>query len=373
MRRPALAAASRFVYSGAWKRLPDEGVRRITAGVPIVNDNRGHARAYPATRMRRMRHDDFSRRLMRESLLSEADLIYPVFVTEGVGIREPVASMPGIDRLSVDQLVKEATEAASLGIPALVLFPVIEAQHKSADAREAWNPDGLVQRAVRALKKEVPGLGVMTDVALDPYTSHGQDGVLDDDGYVANDETVNALIQQSLSHAAAGADIVAPSDMMDGRIGAIRDSLEREEHVNVRILAYSAKYASSFYNPFRDAVGSAANLAGGDKFSYQMDPANSDEALQEVAMDLAEGADMVMIKPGLPYLDIVRRVKDRFGVPTFVYQVSGEYAMQMAAIQNGWLDERATVMEVLTGIKRAGADAILSYFSLRVAKWLKES
>ena len=337
-----------------------------------MSDHRGHARAYPAPRMRRMRRDDFSRRLMRESLLSEADLIYPVFVTEGVGLREPVASMPGIDRLSVDQLVREASEAASLGIPALVLFPVIEAQHKSADAREAWNPDGLVQRAVRALKKEVPGLGVMTDVALDPYTSHGQDGVLDDDGYVANDETVNALIQQSLSHAAAGADVVAPSDMMDGRIGAIRDSLEREEHVNVRILAYSAKYASSFYNPFRDAVGSAANLAGGDKFSYQMDPANSDEALQEVAMDLAEGADMVMIKPGLPYLDIVRRVKDRFGVPTFVYQVSGEYAMQMAAIQNGWLDERATVMEVLTGIKRAGADAILTYFALRVARWLKE-
>jgi len=337
-----------------------------------VSDSSSHARAYPATRMRRMRRDDFSRRLMRESVLSEADLIYPVFVIEGVGKREPVESMPGIDRLSVDQLVKEAAEAASLGIPAIVLFPVIEARHKSRDAREAWNPDGLVQRAVRALKKDVPGLGVITDVALDPYTSHGQDGVLDDDGYVANDETVNALIQQSLSHAAAGADIVAPSDMMDGRIGAIRDSLEQEGHVNVRILAYSAKYASSFYDPFRDAVGSAANLAGGDKFSYQMDPANSDEALQEVAMDLAEGADMVMIKPGLPYLDIVRRVKDRFGVPTFVYQVSGEYAMQMAAVQNGWLDERATVMEVLTGIKRAGADAILSYFALRVARWLKE-
>ena len=337
-----------------------------------MSDSSTHARAYPATRMRRMRRDDFSRRLMRESMLSEADLIYPVFVIEGVGKREPVESMPGIDRLSVDQLVKEAAEAASLGIPAIVLFPVIEAQHKSRDAREAWSPDGLVQRAVRALKKDVPGLGVITDVALDPYTSHGQDGVLDDDGYVANDETVNALIQQSLSHAAAGADIVAPSDMMDGRIGAIRDSLEQEGHVNVRILAYSAKYASSFYDPFRDAVGSAANLAGGDKFSYQMDPANSDEALQEVAMDLAEGADMVMIKPGLPYLDIVRRVKDRFGVPTFVYQVSGEYAMQMAAVQNGWLDERATVMEVLTGIKRAGADAILSYFALRVARWLKE-
>ena len=337
-----------------------------------MSDSSTHARAYPATRMRRMRRDDFSRRLMRESILSEADLIYPVFVIEGVGKREPVESMPGIDRLSVDQLVKEAAEAASLGIPAIVLFPVIEAQHKSRDAREAWNADGLVQRAVRALKKDVPGLGVITDVALDPYTSHGQDGVLDDDGYVANDETVNALIQQSLSHAAAGADVVAPSDMMDGRIGAIRDSLEQEGHVNVRILAYSAKYASSFYDPFRDAVGSAANLAGGDKFSYQMDPANSDEALQEVAMDLAEGADMVMIKPGLPYLDIVRRVKDRFGVPTFVYKVSGEYAMQMAAVQNGWLDERATVMEVLTGIKRAGADAILSYFALRVARWLKE-
>ena len=337
-----------------------------------MSNTRGHPRAYPATRMRRMRRDDFSRRLMRESRLNEADLIYPLFIIEGVGLRDPVASMPGIDRLSIDQLVKEAAEAASLGIPAVVLFPVIEAGHKSPDAREAWNPDGLVQRAVRALKKELPDLGVITDVALDPYTSHGQDGVLDDDGYVANDETVNALIQQSLSHAAAGAEVVAPSDMMDGRIGAIRDSLEQEGHVNVRILAYSAKYASSFYDPFRDAVGSAANLAGGDKFSYQMDPANSDEALQEVALDLAEGADMVMIKPGLPYLDIVRRVKDRFGVPTFVYQVSGEYAMQMAAVQNGWLDERATVMEVLTGIKRAGADAILTYFALRVARWLKD-
>ena len=337
-----------------------------------MGNSKGHQRAYPATRMRRMRRNDFSRRLMRESHLSAADLIYPMFAIEGVGVREPVASMPGIDRLSIDQLLKEAGEAASHGIPAVVLFPVIESQHKSLDAREAWNPDGLVQRAVRALKKELPELGVITDVALDPYTSHGQDGLLDDDGYVANDETVNALIQQSLSHAAAGADVIAPSDMMDGRIGAIRDSLEQEGHVNARILAYSAKYASSFYNPFRDAVGSAANLAGGDKFSYQMDPANSDEALQEVALDLAEGADMVMIKPGLPYLDIVRRVKDRFGVPTFVYQVSGEYAMQMAAVQNGWLDERATVMEVLTGIKRAGADAILSYFALRVARWLKE-
>jgi porphobilinogen synthase len=338
-----------------------------------VGDSRGHQRAYPATRMRRMRRNDFSRRLMRESQLTQADLIYPMFVIEGVGMREPVVSMPGIDRLSIDQLVMEAGEAASLGIPAVVLFPVIDSRQKSTDAREAWNPDGLVQRALRALKKELPELGVITDVALDPYTSHGQDGLLDDDGYVTNDETVNALIQQSLSHAAAGADVVSPSDMMDGRIGAIRDSLEQEGHVNVRILAYSAKYASCFYNPFRDAVGSAASLGGGDKFSYQMDPANSDEALQEVALDLAEGADMVMVKPGLPYLDIVRRVKDRFGVPTFVYQVSGEYAMQMAAVQNGWLDERTTVLEVLTSIKRAGADAILSYFAIRAAKWLKES
>jgi len=338
-----------------------------------VGNSRRTQRAYPATRMRRMRRNDFSRRLMRETQLTPADLIYPVFVIEGVGVREPVPSMPGIHRLSVDELLKEAGEAAELGIPAVVLFPVIEAPQKSTDAREAWNPDGLVQRAVRALKGDLPELGVITDVALDPYTSHGQDGLLDDDGYVTNDETVNALIQQSLSHAAAGADVVSPSDMMDGRIGAIRDALELEGHMNVRILAYSAKYASAFYNPFRDAVGSAENLGGGDKRSYQMDPANSDEALQEVALDLAEGADMVMIKPGLPYLDIVRRVKDRFGVPTFVYQVSGEYAMQMAAIQNGWLDERATVMEVLTGIKRAGADGILSYFALRVASWLKES
>ncbi len=337
-----------------------------------MGESRGHRRAYPATRMRRMRRDDFSRRLMRESQLTQSDLIYPMFVIDGVGVRAPVASMPGIDRLSIDQLINEAGEAAGLGIPAVALFPVIDSKQKSTDAREAWNAEGLVQRAIRALKEELPELGVITDVALDPYTSHGQDGLLDEDGYVANDETVNALIQQSLSHAAAGADVVSPSDMMDGRIGAIRDSLEQEGHANVRILAYSAKYASSFYNPFRDAVGSAASLGGGDKLSYQMDPSNSDEALQEVALDLAEGADMVMVKPGLPYLDSVRRVKDRFGVPTFVYQVSGEYAMQMAAVQNGWLDERATVMEVLTGIKRAGADAILTYFALRVAKWLKE-
>ncbi len=337
-----------------------------------MSASRRHQRTYPATRMRRMRSDDFSRRLMRESRLTAADLIYPVFVIDGDGIREPVTSMPGIDRVSIDELIKDAAEAAGLGIPAVVLFPVIEADHKSSDASEAWNPDGLVQRAVRALKKAIPELGVITDVALDPYTSHGQDGLLDESGYVTNDETVSALINQSLSHADAGADVVSPSDMMDGRIGAIRDALESEGHINVRILAYSAKYASSFYNPFRDAVGSASNLGSGDKFSYQMDPANSDEALQEVALDLAEGADMVMVKPGLPYLDIVRRVKDRFGVPTFVYQVSGEYAMHMAAIENGWLDERTTVLEVLTGIKRAGADAILSYFAIRAAKWLKE-
>ena len=332
-----------------------------------------HQRAYPATRMRRMRRDDFSRRLMRESQITPADLIYPMFITEGDGVREPIPSMPGIERVSIDELVKDAGQAAELGIPAVVLFPVIDAQRKSLDASEAWNPEGLVPRAVRALKGALPELGVITDVALDPYTSHGQDGLLDDDGYVTNDESVSALINQALSHADAGADVVSPSDMMDGRIGAIRNALESEGHVNVRILAYSAKYASAFYNPFRDAVGSAANLGGGDKFSYQMDPANSDEALQEVALDLAEGADIVMVKPGLPYLDIVHRVKDRFGVPTFVYQVSGEYAMQMAAVQNGWLDERTTVMEVLTGIKRAGADAILTYFALRVARWLKEN
>lgn len=336
-----------------------------------MGGSRRHQRAYPATRMRRMRRDDFSRRMMRESQLTPADLIYPMFVLEGNRVRQPVASMPGIDRVSIDELIKDAGHAAELGIPAVVLFPFIGSDGKSLDASEAWNPEGLVPRAVRALKEALPELGVITDVALDPYTSHGQDGLLDEDGYVTNDETVSALINQALCHAEAGADIVSPSDMMDGRIGAIRDALESEAYVNVRILAYSAKYASSFYNPFRDAVGSATNLGGGDKFSYQMDPANSDEALQEVALDLAEGADMVMVKPGLPYLDIVRQVKDRFGVPTFVYQVSGEYAMQMAAVQNGWLDERATVMEVLTGIKRAGADGILSYFALRAAEWLK--
>ncbi len=328
---------------------------------------------FPATRMRRMRRDDFSRRLMRETRLSADDLIYPVFVLEGEGKREAVASMPGIERLSIDLLVEEAGRCLELGIPALALFPVTPAEKKTEDAREAYNPEGLAQRAVRALKEAFPALGVITDVALDPFTTHGQDGLLDETGYVMNDETVAVLVKQALSHAAAGADVVAPSDMMDGRVGAIRQALEEAGHIHTRILAYSAKYASSFYGPFRDAVGSAANLGGGDKYSYQMDPANSDEALHEVALDLAEGADMVMVKPGLPYLDIVRRVKDRFQAPTYVYQVSGEYAMLMAAAQNGWLDEKAVILESLLAIKRAGADGILTYFAPRVAAWLKEA
>jgi porphobilinogen synthase len=326
---------------------------------------------YPGTRMRRMRRDEFSRRLMRETRLAPDDLIYPVFVLEGTGRREPVPSMPGIERKSLDLLVEEAREVAGLGVPALALFPVTPAQAKSEDAREAYNPDGLAQRAVRALKDALPGLGVITDVALDPFTTHGQDGLIDAAGYVINDATVAVLTRQALSHAEAGADVVAPSDMMDGRIGAIRSALEGAGRANTRILAYSAKYASSFYGPFRDAVGSAANLGGGNKYSYQMDPANSDEALQEVALDLQEGADMVMVKPGMPYLDIVRRVKDRFGVPTFAYQVSGEYAMLKAASQNGWLDERAVVLESLLAIKRAGADGILTYFAKDVARWLQ--
>jgi porphobilinogen synthase len=326
---------------------------------------------FPATRLRRMRRDDFSRRLMRETTLTANDLIYPMFVLEGKGQREAVASMPGIERVSVDELLKEAAELVKLCIPAVALFPVTPTAKKSLDAQEAWNPDGLAQRAVRALKKEFPALGVMTDVALDPFTTHGQDGLIDASGYVLNDETVAALVKQALSHAEAGADVVAPSDMMDGRIGAVRSALEGNGHIHTRILAYAAKYASSFYGPFRDAVGSAANLGAGDKYTYQMDPANSDEALREVALDLAEGADMVMIKPGLPYLDIVRRVKDEFGAPTFVYQVSGEYAMLMAAAQNGWLDERAVVLESLVCIKRAGADGILTYFAKRAAGWLK--
>jgi len=322
--------------------------------------------------MRRMRRDEFSRRLMRETRLTTDDLIYPMFVIEGKGQRQGVASMPGVERVSIDELLKEAGELVALGVPALALFPVTGKNKKSLDAQEAWNPQGLAQRAVRALKKAFPQLGVITDVALDPFTTHGQDGLIDDSGYVLNDETVAALVKQALSHAEAGADIVAPSDMMDGRIRAIRDALESAGYIHTRILAYAAKYASSFYGPFRDAVGSAENLGGGNKYSYQMDPANSDEALWEVALDLEEGADMVMIKPGMPYLDIVRRVKDQFGAPTFVYQVSGEYAMLMAAAQNGWLDERAVVMESLLSCKRAGADGILTYFAKRVAGWLKE-
>jgi porphobilinogen synthase len=328
---------------------------------------------YPFTRMRRMRRDDFSRRLMRETHLAPDDLIYPVFVLEGEDNREPVVSMPGVERMSIDLLVKEAKQIAALGVPAMALFPVTAPEAKSDKAEEAYNPDGLAQRAVRAVKDAVPELGVITDVALDPFTTHGQDGLIDESGYVLNDETVEVLVRQALSHAQAGADVVAPSDMMDGRIGDIRDVLESEGFIHTRILAYSAKYASSYYGPFRDAVGSAANLGTGNKYTYQQDPANSDEALREVALDLQEGADMVMVKPGMPYLDIVRRVKDQFGVPTFVYQVSGEYAMHMAAIQNGWLDERAVITESLICIKRSGADAVLTYFAKRVAQWLNNA
>lgn len=320
------------------------------------------SRRYPNTRMRRMRADDFSRRLMRESLLTAADLIYPVFALEGENQTEPVASMPGVRRLSVDLLVEEAREVHDLGIPVIALFPVVPLDKKSERGEEAFNPDGLAQRAVRAIKEAVPALGVMTDVALDPFTTHGQDGILDESGYVMNDVTVDTLVRQAISQADAGVDIVAPSDMMDGRIGAIREALEHAGHVNTRIMAYSAKYASSFYGPFRDAVGSASNLGSGDKYSYQMDPANTDEALQEVALDLEEGADMVMVKPGMPYLDIVQRVKAEFGVPTMVYQVSGEYAMLRGAIDNGWLSE-AVILESLLGMKRAGADGILTYFA----------
>jgi porphobilinogen synthase len=322
--------------------------------------------------MRRMRRDEFSRRMTRETQLTTADLIYPVFILEGTGQRETVASMPGVERLSIDELLSEAAELQRLGIPAVALFPVTPVEKKSLDASEAFNPDGLAQRAVRALKQELPDLGVITDVALDPFTTHGQDGLIDASGYVLNDETVEVLVQQALSHAEAGADIVAPSDMMDGRIGAVRAALEAADQRNTRILAYAAKYASGFYGPFRDAVGSAASLGGGDKYSYQMDPANSDESLREVALDLQEGADMVMVKPGMPYLDIVRRVKDEFGAPTFVYQVSGEYAMLKAAAMNGWLDERAVVMESLLCIKRAGADGILTYFAKSAAEWLQD-
>ena len=319
-----------------------------------------------------MRRDEFSRRLMREHRLASDDLIYPAFVLDGARREEPVASLPGISRKSVDLLLADAERCVALGVPAIVLFPVIPAEHKSLDAAAAWDPQGLVPKAVRALKQRFPALGVVTDVALDPYTSHGQDGLLDETGYVANDVTVAALVRQALCHAEAGADVVAPSDMMDGRIGALRNALDREGHDGARILAYSAKYASGFYGPFRDAVGSAAALSGGNKYTYQMDPANSDEALWEVYLDLQEGADMVMVKPGLPYLDVLRRVKDVFGAPTAVYQVSGEYAMLKAAAGNGWLDERSCVTEALTAFKRAGADAILTYYALTVAAWLAE-
>ncbi len=328
--------------------------------------------AFPGSRMRRMRRDDFSRRLMRESVLTADDFIYPVFVLEGLGRVEPVASMPGVERQSLDVLLKTAERAVKLGIPALALFPVIDTSLKSLSAEEAYNPAGLVPRVVKALKQEFPNLGVITDVALDPYTSHGQDGLIDDTGYVLNDETLEVLARQALCHAEAGTDVVAPSDMMDGRIGRIRAELEAAGQIYTRILAYSAKYASSFYGPFRDAVGSAGNLGKGNKYTYQMDPANTDEALREVALDLEEGADMVMVKPGMPYLDIVRRVKDEFKVPTYAYQVSGEYAMLKAAAQNGWLDEKACVLESLLAFKRAGADGILTYFALDAAEYLSD-
>ena len=318
-----------------------------------------------------MRRDEFSRRLMRETQLTADALIYPLFIVEGAKQRQPVASMPGVERLSVDELLRECADIVRLSIPAIALFPVVPAEKKSLDARESWNPEGVAQRAVRAVKKEFPALGVITDVALDPFTTHGQDGLIDAAGYVQNDLTVETLVRQARSHADAGADVVAPSVMMDGRIGAIRASFETAGLVHTRILAYAAKYASSFYGPFREAVGSAKQLGGAGKHTYQMDPANSDEALREVALDIAEGADMVMVKPGLPYLDIVRRVKDRFGMPTFVYQVSGEYSMIMAAAANGWLDERAVALEALTAMKRAGADGILTYFAKRAAGWLR--
>ncbi|MFC0308128.1 porphobilinogen synthase [Gallibacterium trehalosifermentans] len=327
---------------------------------------------FPVRRMRRMRKQDFSRRLMAENKLSVDDLIYPVFVIEGENQREAVPSMPGVERLTIDQLLIEAGELVKYGVPMIALFPVVPQEKKSLMAEEAYNPQGLAQRAVRALKQAYPELGVMTDVALDPFTTHGQDGIIDETGYVLNDVTTEVLVKQALSHAQAGADVVAPSDMMDGRIGAIRRELEAKGFINTLIMAYSAKYASSFYGPFRDAVGSSANLKGGNKFTYQLDPANSDEGLQEVGLDLQEGADMVMVKPGMPYLDVVWRVKQHFGVPTFAYQVSGEYAMQMAAIQNGWLKEKECIIEGLLCFKRAGADGILTYFAKQVAQWLAE-
>lgn len=325
---------------------------------------------YPQRRLRRNRYQDFSRRLVSENQLTVNDLIYPVFIVEGKNITQPVSSMPKVNRMSIDVLLKEAQEIAKLGIPVVSLFPAIDPSQKSLLAEEAYNENGLVPRAIQALKKEIPELGILTDVALDPYTTHGQDGIIDEQGYVQNDISVETLVKQALMQAQAGADIIAPSDMMDGRIGAIRDALEQQQLVNTQIMAYSAKYASSFYGPFRDAVGSAKNIKGGNKKTYQLDPANSDEALQEIYQDISEGADMVMVKPGMPYLDIVRRVKDNFAVPTFAYQVSGEYAMLSAAIENGWLDERAAIMESLLCFKRAGADGILTYFAKQVAEWL---
>ncbi|PIE41477.1 MAG: porphobilinogen synthase [Gammaproteobacteria bacterium] len=335
--------------------------------MPINSLPRG---PFPATRMRRMRKDDFSRRLMRETTLTVNDLIYPMFVIEGQSQREKVPSMPGVERVSLDELQKEARQLQALGVPAIALFPVTPQNCKSLDAREAFNPDGLAQRAIKAIKEATPDMGVITDVALDPFTTHGQDGIIDDQGYVLNDITTETLIRQAQSHAEAGADVVAPSDMMDGRIGAIRNQLEAAGHSNTRIMAYSAKYASSYYGPFRDAVGSAGNLKGGNKFTYQMDPANRQEALHEVALDLTEGADMVMVKPGMPYLDIVREVKDQFGAPTFVYQVSGEYAMHCAAFENGWLNRETVILESLNCIKRAGADGVLTYFAKEAAQLL---
>ncbi|MBD9480829.1 porphobilinogen synthase [Pseudoxanthomonas sp. PXM02] len=326
--------------------------------------------AYPHIRPRRMRRDEFSRRLMREHVLSTNDLIYPVFVHEEKG-RAPVASMPGVERLSIDELLRVGEEALELGVPVLDLFGVPDPSAKTADGRIAWDEDGIIPRAIRALKARFPELGVMSDQALDPYTTHGQDGLIDDTGYILNDETIDALVKQSLAHAAAGVDILSPSDMMDGRIGAIRAALENAGYINTRIMSYAAKYASAFYGPFRSAVGSAGNLGKGNKFTYQMDPANSNEALHEIALDLEEGADMVMVKPGLPYLDVIRRVKDEFGVPTFAYQVSGEYAMIKAASANGWLDEKACALEALTAFKRAGADGVLTYFALDAARWLR--
>jgi porphobilinogen synthase len=327
--------------------------------------------SYPATRMRRMRRDAFSRALMRENTVTTDDLIYPVFFREGSNVREPVASMPGVERVSVDLLMEVAADCVALGIPVLALFPVIEQSLKTPDGIEATNPDGLVPRAVRELKRRFPELGILTDIALDPYTSHGQDGLIDENGYVVNDDTVAMLTRQALTHAAAGVDVVAPSDMMDGRIAAIRQALEQNGFIHTRIMAYSAKYASSFYGPFRDAVGSSGNLGKSDKKTYQMDPANGDEALREVAADIAEGADMVMVKPGMPYLDVVRRVKDGFKVPTFAYQVSGEYAMIKAAAQNGWLDHDKVMMESMLAFKRAGADGVLTYFARDIARLLK--